>query len=336
MRCISWVISAAAAACVGLPSVAQGVAIAWEQGAGNNTNASIQAAFDDFPYFLNVGRNNIGTAIYLGNGVVLTAGHLTPLGINWPSGGSWSADQSTILNITPEVRLYRLNGNPEDMPNLPSIPIAPTPPQTGDLVIMIGSGFDQAAGSTIWDVSIDQNTNAWTWEEDATPEENAFLSFKALTWPNPNNGSAPRAIRWGTNEADYLANYINPQTNQPYSNIVNGTETFMTVFNATSGTDFTTLNPATTWEAQGYGSDSGGAVFAKINGTWYLAGMMFAVGLYPSQPGSNSLAVDGNITYMANLALYRDQMEAYIFIPEPATAGMLIVGGLALLARRRR
>ena len=82
----------------------------------------------------------------------------------------------------------------------------------------------------------------------------------------------------------------------------------------TVSTDFT--KPAlggTTHEGQGATGDSGGALFIKNGSTWELAGVLFAIGPFASQPDSTALQGKvgqpiGNITYATDLSVYRDQI----------------------------
>jgi hypothetical protein len=53
--------------------------------------------------------------------------------------------------------------------------------------------------------------------------------------------------------------------------------------------------------------DSGGAAFVHSAGGWELAGIMLAVGSYGGQPAKT--AMYGNQTYIADLSVYRDQIQ---------------------------
>jgi hypothetical protein len=101
-----------------------------------------------------------------------------------------------------------------------------------------------------------------------------------------------RTMRWGTNEvADTLLTVLD-------------TQSFSTTF-----TDPADPN-ATADEAAGANGDSGGAVFIKASGAWYLTGTIFAISEYEGQPANTSLY--GNKLYAAALAFYRDDILAVI------------------------
>jgi hypothetical protein len=102
-----------------------------------------------------------------------------------------------------------------------------------------------------------------------------------------------RAMRWGTNavhdnEIDFG---------------ISGTVTraFSTRFD---------VGPSTPHEAQAASGDSGGAVFIKNGATWELAGIMTAINSCAA-----STAVDGDLTYAADLSYYRDQIDALASVP---------------------
>jgi hypothetical protein len=61
--------------------------------------------------------------------------------------------------------------------------------------------------------------------------------------------------------------------------------------------------------------DSGGALFIKNGSIWELAGVLYAIGPYPSQPDATALQGKvsqpiGNLTYSVDLSVYRDQIIA--------------------------
>jgi hypothetical protein len=98
-----------------------------------------------------------------------------------------------------------------------------------------------------------------------------------------------QSIRWGTNVVDGAG-------------MLDNSAAFATVFDLVGGTAH---------EAQGAYGDSGGGVFAKnASGVWELAGIVFAIGQYVDQP--YYYVLDGNVTYIVDLASYRDQIIATV------------------------
>jgi hypothetical protein len=81
---------------------------------------------------------------------------------------------------------------------------------------------------------------------------------------------------------------------------------------ATFALDFDELGSggASTHEAQSAQGDSGGGVFWKSSGSWYLAGIQYAIGTYVNQPAQTALY--GNLSYAVDLATYRGQIEAIV------------------------
>jgi hypothetical protein len=98
-------------------------------------------------------------------------------------------------------------------------------------------------------------------------------------------------------------------------------------------------------EAQATLGDSGGAVFAYVDGQWILSGIMVASAAYANQPTNVTPAVAtgtgtvdfGDQTYVADLSIYRSEIVA--LVPEPSSMVLAVLGALGLLfaaARRRR
>lgn len=278
----------------------------------------------DDPGFANVGYslNGHGTAIYLGEGWVLTAGHVGPGGIVLASGTYLQASGSntdftlvnTTLGATPytDLCMYKLATTPV---GLPTLRIASSMPALGEAVTMIGAGLDRGA-SEQWFVTT-SSTAAWTW----TPVESGgnFAGYGTLE---------SRAVRWGTNTVDdndfWVKAYWGPGPTD-----YNDVRSLATVFDGLAGPN----------EAQAVLFDSGGAVFTKAGGQWELAGVMYAVVGYPDQPLPEFNAVFGDATLIADLSYYRPQIVAVV--PEPsgvAIAGlaMAVLGVCRPAFRRRR
>lgn len=292
---------AAVATAVALAGVtpARGVIIETYFGTGNTT-----APADD-PGFANVGYSTSGqgTAIYLGGGWVLTAGHVGGNGIILSSGtylqASGSNTSFTLGNTTPDkssttdLVMFKLATEPVGLPTL-SIPSSMI--GTGAAVTMIGGGLDRGA-FTQW--LVDDTTNPPTWT--VTGSNGDAAGFQTL-------GS--QAIRWGTNNVEANDLWVDAG----YGDV----KSFATVFD---------YAPYTT-EAQAVLHDSGGAVFTKASGQWQLAGVISAVGGYSGQPSPVFTAVFGNATFMADLSYYREQIVA--LVPEPSSAA-LAAGAAAVL-----
>ena len=122
------------------------------------------------PGWANVGLRAGMTAVYLGNGWVITARHVgagdVVLGGVTHHGRVESAVQLGAGGETPlpDLIVFRI----EPRPALPPLSIRPTPPDVGDRVVMIGAGRERGA-RTVW-----HGKSGWLW--------------------GPNAG-----LRWGTN-----------------------------------------------------------------------------------------------------------------------------------------
>lgn len=216
---------------------------------------------DDFG-FANVG-DAAQTAVYIGRGWVLTASHV-PEGpvvlqgvVYEPVAGSKVRMRNDDEHFMADLALFRLR----EPPDLPSLPIRPTPPEEGDLVFLAGNGFGRGEAVEL------EGEPGWAWSKDA-------------------------ALRWGTNRVRSVRLMI-------AIGFGNLTAAFETDFSTRDGTEH---------EAQVTVGDSGGGAFIKRDGTWELAGILFAENQYDEQPRRTAIA--GNLTYVADLSVYRDQIFA--------------------------
>lgn len=115
---------------------------------------------------------------------------------------------------------------------------------------------------------------------------------------------AGKAMRWGTNVVSGVGADVDTAGRR--------TRCFYTDFSL----------PGEEHEAQAASGDSGGAVFAATAGGWKLAGVIIAIHA-PFQP--TQTALDGNLTYVADLASYRAQLVG-AGVLEPAGTPELEVG----------
>jgi hypothetical protein len=200
--------------------------------------------------------------------------------------------------------MFQINGIPA---GLPTLAIASTTPAAGTAMTMIGGGRDRGA-FTEWNVNT--GTTPWVWTE--VPSGGNFAGYKTVS---------SRALRWGTNSVSGTGSWIFFDNRDVL--------TMETTFDAANGTS----------EAQAVFGDSGGPVFVKNGGQWELAGIISTVDAFSGQPSPGQTAVFGNVTYMADLSFYHDQIVAVV--PEPGAAtleGVALAAAAAwgALGRRRR
>jgi len=257
---------------ISLAGAARAVIIATALGTENTT-----APAND-PGWANVGIRGGLTAVYVGNGWVVTASHVgagpvTFGGVTYQaSPGPGIGFHTAPSGQTADLIVFKLKTNPP----LPSLKISemtppiPTPGNPGAQVVMIGNGLNRGPELDNWGPdSLGQFHSGWYWGTGG-------------------------GTRWGTN------NVAGTMLVSVGMNTV--THSFWTVFDA---------NPSTygTNEAQAAPGDSGGAVFYQnpTNGNaWELAGILFAIAGYSGQPGA---ALDGNETYAVDLAAYNAQSD---------------------------
>ncbi|MEM7408698.1 MAG: hypothetical protein AAF430_00510 [Myxococcota bacterium] len=147
----------------------------------------------------------------------------------------------------------------------------------------------------------------------------------ATSWNPPGPGGSidgylwdpGNTLRWGTNHVEVF----------PAERVL-GTESIGSTFD-----EFAANSPH---ECQAATGDSGGAAFVDNGGNWELAGLLFAIAEFENQPADTSLY--GQLTYFADLAFYKAEIENLVMMPEPRGAlgwGGLGVCALAALRRRR-
>ncbi|MBU6275387.1 MAG: trypsin-like peptidase domain-containing protein [Planctomycetes bacterium] len=292
---------------VGLALVAPtapAVVIQTTTGTGNTT-----APADD-PGWSAVGARGIGTGVYVGGGWVLTAAHVWSGPITL-SGSTYFAVPGSEVRLTnaglpgmsadTDLMMYRLTVVPS---GIAAPRIAAATPAVGAAVTMIGAGRDRQPGLTEW--SVNTAASPWTWTEVASGGDAA--GYKA--------NMAARSMRWGTNTLSGTGAWIS----YGYGDV----KTVVTTFDLLPGSS----------EAQASYGDSGGGVFTKNGADWELAGLMLTVDGYSGQPDAGANAVFGNVTFSADLALYRPQIMA--IVPEPSALLLAGIGAGWLLLRSRR
>ncbi|HVU89697.1 MAG TPA: Ig-like domain-containing protein [Pirellulales bacterium] len=241
--------------------------------AGGDGSQNTTPPTDD-PGFANIGIRGSGSAVYLGDGWVLTATHVGA-GATWFNGTLYNAVANSAVQLlnppgagyttTTDLTLYQIDGRPD----LPSVSIGSAAPAVGWNVIMIGNGRDRQSSEVYWTSS---------WQPSATPS-----SYAGYLW-----NTSMQNIRWGTNVISQVGFAQGVDTDSETA--------FATQF---------TANVAN--EGTGSWGDSGGGVFHKdASGNWQLVGIMFSISTLPGEPiGASAF---GDITYMADLSVYRSQI----------------------------
>ncbi|MDG2334901.1 MAG: trypsin-like peptidase domain-containing protein [Myxococcota bacterium] len=118
----------------------------------------------------------------------------------------------------------------------------------------------------------------------------------ALTWNGKDgwNWTQPRVKRWGKNRVSTTGS------------VILNTDSLILNFDAPGAS-------AVTDEATVAVGDSGGALYRKSGGTWYLAGTLFVALTSPGQPTNTSLY--SNASAAADISTYRDEILAIIGVP---------------------
>jgi hypothetical protein len=243
------------------------------------------------PGFNSVASYSDGGAVYLGNGWLLTAGHVynnDPTAVaGLPNAGGFFYPDGTVYaikalagsaNADADLEMVHL----QTYPALPAMTIASTAPpiytqvtsSNSAEVTGIGWGFDREPTELYWNSS---------WQQQTGPS-----NYAGYDW----NTSAT-AERWGTSAV--VGSYTGDD----------GTGTTTSFLY----TQFSTAGGANNMQAASH--DSGGGVFYNNGTGWTLAGILLAIGIpnsnYNGQPAGT--AVFGDLTYFANLSVYATQIE---------------------------
>lgn len=252
-----------------------------------------------------------GSAIYLGNGYLLTANHVT-MGTNSyshvtfdgtntfeidPTFKAGARDLGIQVAVGVDLAVFRLTIEPVGVPAVSLL--TGTNEVFGGEATMIGWGVGRNPSSSL------ESTNV-AWGDASTS-----------------------ALRWGLN-APLDALTIN------YSGYS------MEALRTIAGADGVAFDPDGLGAAEGAAAlfDSGSALFQKIDDVWFLIGVGAAVqnanfSIYGDDKVAGAGRGDAN--YFARVSTYEADIVAVI--PEPATVSLFAAGALiagAVLHRRRR
>ncbi len=298
---------------VGMMMLVQPVeAVVVASGGPNNTAPGGQ------PFWANVGTISGTSAIYLGDGWVMTANHVaSSLPPTVSFGGVGYATQpgshhrlqnlanTPTLSAFTDIVLFRLSAPP----TLPGVSISAATPTVGSEVMMIGNGQAQEGALTHWNRTVIAGENNDVWVE--VSEISSTISGYETT--------GTHEVRWGENVVENNAFFVNVGTVATPVHVIS----YSTRFDEVGLVN----------EAQAVIGDSGGGVFSFNGNSWELSGMMFAVNGYETQPGGSASAIHGATTLIADLSYYR--AEILTIIPEPSVAVISVLGVCGFFRRRR-
>lgn len=250
-----------------------------------------------------------GSAIYLGNGYLLTANHVT-MGTN--SFSHVTFDGTNLFQIDPTFQAGARALGKQVAPGVDLAVFRLSLEPLGVPAVNLLSSTNEAFGSTATMVG---------WGVGRDPSS-PLLSTN-VAW----GAASTSAHRWGLNvPLDALTiNY------DSYS---------MEAIRTVAGAEGPTFNPDGLGDAEGAAAlfDSGSALFQKINDIWYLIGVTTAV-----QTADFSIYGDdkvagvgrGDANYYARVSTYEPDIVAVV--PEPHTLPLLaLAAAFGLFALRRR
>lgn len=302
----------AAPLCLALLLASRAAAIVIHGGTGTeNFSAPTGSGPAGDPGFANVGDRGVYLGNYGGNHWVLTATHVGAGDIKFGATTYTFAAGSalTVLNndsSPSDLLLFRITSDP----GLPTLNLlSGTAPPVSSIVRMVGDGRTEGTSTfTNWGVTLQGGTNDDIWTPGGGTDKSGYTTV-------PGSG-----MRWGDSAVTGYA---------PYDVGTGSTAAFYMQFSSVTG------------NSMGQVGDSGGAAFYYNSGdsTWYLAGILGAVGLFhsPATPDNQpaNTAVFGNLTFAASIPAYHAFITSAI--PEPsAYAAALGVFALAVAVWRRQ
>lgn len=302
---------------------AQAIIIA-DAGGGAPLNNTAPA---DDPGWDHVGSFSNGTGVYLGNGWVITAAHVTTSGATFTlNGNSYTyvagsghiLENPSGLGLSAQTDLWMGQYVPAGAsPALPSgvLTISSATPTAGTLGIMIGWGKTQTS-QTETRFYVDTTPSPWQWSTTNSLDADSYAD--GFYW------GSTRQQRWAQSPVATL----------------NGT--ILNDFTVSGGRDVRGF--ATKFVDQLNGgnvadNDSGSPLFIKTDAGWELAGIAHLLITYSGQNLSGapqSTVVYGNSSFYSDLSFYADQINALVAVPEPSSLTLLAIGAAGLLVCRRR
>jgi hypothetical protein len=277
----------------------------------NQTDPGTGAPWNSVAKVVNSDNSSLsGSAVYLGNGFLLTANHVT-VNSNF---SQVTFDNTNFFSIDPNFGTYGTQVAPGVDMKVIKLTLNPA---GVNAVTLLGLPFEQIAPATIVG-----------WGKGRDPS--APLASTNVAWGTP----ATATKRWGLNEPKLATNISYPH----------GTNLYLYSAIVTYAGSTNSANPAESGlgdsEASVAEYDSGSGLFQQIGNQWYLVGITAAT----EDGGSTDFGIDstnpagrGDADYFARISSYDEQITA--LVPEPSTVSLLVLSGVAAAAvtlRRRR
>jgi len=290
-------------------SVTYGAILFGKDNSANQTDPGVGLPWDTVGKITNSTSSNVvGSAVYLGNGWVVTANHVditNPLPnpnrfVSFDGTSTFQIDLSTVRQVAAgvDLKVMRLT----TLPSLTGVTLLTTGIETTDPAYTVGWGVGRAVDGIGNPLQL-PGTSLVTWGDNSTA-----------------------AKRWGTNRPSDIVNV--------------GYEAIRTIAGGNDGAG-TIYNPDGTGndEAAITVNDSGSALFQLIGGTWYLIGIATAVEMNGQTffgndtPGTTASGF-GHDNYFARVSAYDTQIITAV--PEPGVAALLALSAPLFLLRRCR
>ena len=305
-------------------SVATAQALVITNGTGTTPPAALTSQF------AHIGQIGGSTGIYLGNGYALVPSHVVFPGagtqFNIPGSGTYTSDGNVTAirdlsdpTKTADLYVFHLSTTPAGLSTL-TIPASEAGITNNAALNLIGSGKSNAPDGLRY-YSVTNSPSGTTGPTYDPSQTSTWTQLAGVAGSNAAGygwgDDSTKVVRYGSSTVVATGSPASPFTDTTGVGGTGATREFTFLYNNVPGS------------AGVADKDSGSGVFDSSGN---LIGVINAIATFRNQPAATTDF--GNVGFAISLPAYRDQILAAT-VPEPASMGVIALGALTLLRRRR-